>query len=142
MAEQIERSGWTAGLRQPDRLARFLAERGRNSTEAGTLAEEAATSRRDIMTLDTLAWSYFKAGRLTDARRASDEALRLGTRDARLLYHAAEIVAASGDRTAAKVVLDRRWRRNALFRTTQQSATSDRLALRFCRVPATICAGK
>ena len=107
MAEQIERSGWTAGLRQPDRLARFLAERGRNITEAVTLAEEAATSRRDIMTLDTLAWSYFKAGRLTDARRASDEALRLGTRDARLLYHAAAIVAASGDRNAAKVLLDR-----------------------------------
>jgi len=59
------------------------------------------------MTLDTLAWSYFKAGRLTDARRASDEALRLGTRDARLLYHAAEIVAASGDRKAAKLLLDR-----------------------------------
>lgn len=107
MAEQIERSGWTAGFRQPDRLARFLAERGRNIPEAVTLAEEAATSRRDIMTLDTLAWSYFKAGRLSDARRASDEALRLGTRDARLLYHAAEIVAASGDRTAATMLLDR-----------------------------------
>ena len=107
MAEQIERSGWTAGLRQPDRLARFLAERGRNIPEALTLAEEAATTRRDIMTLDTLAWSYFKAGRLTEARRVSDEALRLGTRDARLLYHAAEIVAASGDRNAANVLLDR-----------------------------------
>jgi len=107
MAEQLERSGWTAGLRQPDRLARFLAERGRRIAEAVALAEEAATTRRDIMTLDTLAWSYFMAGRLTEARRASDDALRLGTRDARLLYHAAEIVAASGDRRAATALLDR-----------------------------------
>ena len=107
MAEQIERSGWTGGVRQPDRLARFLAERGRNITEAVSLAEEAATTRRDVMTLDTLAWAYFKAGRLSDARRPSDDALRLGTRDARLLYHAAEILAASGDRRAAIALLDR-----------------------------------
>ncbi len=107
MAEQIERSSWTTGVRQPERLARFLAGRGRNIAEAVPLAEEAATTARDIMTLDTLAWSYFKAGRLADARRASDEALRLGTRDARLLYHAAEIVAASGDRGAAMALLDR-----------------------------------
>lgn len=107
MAEQIERSALTADDRQPDRLARFLAERERSLPEAVALAEEAATTRRDVMTLDTLAWAYFKAGRLPEARRASDEALRLGTRDPRLLYHAAAIVAASGDRAAATALLDR-----------------------------------
>ncbi len=107
MAEQLERSGWTDGARQPDRLARFLAERGRNLPEAVALAEEAAAARRDVMTLDTLAWAYFQAGRLPEARRASDEALRLGTRDPRLLYHAAAIVAASGDRVAANALLER-----------------------------------
>lgn len=107
MAEQLERSGWTDGDRQPDRLARFLAERGRNLPEAVALAEEAAAARRDVMTLDTLAWAYFKAGRLPEARRASDEALRLGSRDPRLLYHAAAIVAASGDRVAASALLER-----------------------------------
>ncbi|MDP2053396.1 MAG: tetratricopeptide repeat protein, partial [Acidobacteriota bacterium] len=107
MAEQLERSGWTAGSRQPDRLARFLAERGRNLPEAVALAEEAAATRRDVMTLDTLAWAYFKAGRLPEARQASDEALRLGTRDPRLLYHAAAIVAASGDRLATTALLER-----------------------------------
>lgn len=107
MAEQLERSGWTDGDRQPDRLARFLAERGRNLTEAVALAEEAAATRRDVMTLDTLAWAYFKAGRLPEAREASAEALRLGTRDPRLLYHAAAIVAASGDQPAATALLER-----------------------------------
>lgn len=107
MAEQIERSALTAAVRQPDRLARFLAERGRSLPEAVTLAEEAATAKRDVMTLDTLAWAYFKAGRQADARRVSAEALRLGTRDPRLLYHAAAIAAASGDRTAADALLSR-----------------------------------
>lgn len=107
MAEQIERSALTAGIRQPDRLARFLSERGRNLPEAVALAEEAAAIRRDVMTLDTLSWAYFKSGRLSDARRVSDEALRLGTRDPRLLYHAAAIGAASGDRAAAVALLDR-----------------------------------
>lgn len=107
MAEQIERAGWASGVRQPGGLARLLAERGRDLTEAVVLAEEAATTRRDVMTLDTLAWAYFRSGRLPEARRRSDEALRLGTRDARLLYHAAEIVAAAGDRRAAMALLDR-----------------------------------
>jgi len=107
MAEQMERSALTAGVRQPDRLARFLAERGRHLSEAVALAEEAAATRRDVMTLDTLAWAYFQAGRLSDARRASADALRLGSRDPRLLYHAAAIVAASGDRAAAASLIGR-----------------------------------
>lgn len=107
MAEQLERSGWTEGARQPERLARFLAERGRNLPEAVALAEEAAATRRDVMTLDTLAWAYFGAGRIAEARRASDEALRLGTRDPRLLYHAAAIVTASGDHAEATALIER-----------------------------------
>lgn len=107
MAEQIERSALTAAVRQPDRLARFLAERGRHAPEAVALAEEAATAKRDVMTLDTLAWAYFQAGRLADARRVSADALRLGTRDPRLLYHAAAIAAASGDRAASDALLAR-----------------------------------
>lgn len=105
MSEQIERAGWGNGVPQPQALARFLADRDRNLSEAVTLAEEAAASRRDIFTMDTLAWAYYKAGRIADARRASEQALRTGTRDTRILYHAAEIRAAAGDRAAATQVL-------------------------------------
>jgi tetratricopeptide (TPR) repeat protein len=107
MAEQIERGTWQSGIRQPQVLARFFAERGVNVAEAVTLAEEAARARRDIFTMDTLAFAYLKAGRLDDARRASGEALRTGTRDARVLWHAAELHAASGDTAAAMSVLSR-----------------------------------
>lgn len=107
MAEQIELAGWGNGARQPQVLARFLAERDRDIPRAVALADEAASTRNDIFTLDTQAWANFKAGRLPQARRTSQQALRTGTRDARILYHAAEIAAAVGDRSAALAMLDR-----------------------------------
>jgi hypothetical protein len=57
--------------------------------------------------MDVLAQAYLKAGRLADARRASDDALRTGSRDARLLWHAAEIRAAAGEPAAARALLRR-----------------------------------
>jgi tetratricopeptide (TPR) repeat protein len=107
MSEQIERAAWGNGARQPQVLARFLAERGRNLPESVALAEEAARTRRDIFTMDTLSWAYFMSGRLEDARKASALALRTGSRDARILFHAAAIQAASGEPSEARRTLDR-----------------------------------
>ena len=107
VAEQIERASWENGPRQPQALAKFLAEHDREIPEAISLAEEAARSRRDIFTMDILAVAYLKAGRLADARRASDAALRTGSRDARLLWHAAEIRAAAGEPAAALELLSK-----------------------------------
>jgi hypothetical protein len=94
MAEQIERGAWGNGLRQPQVMARLLAERDGRAAEAVTLAEEAARGRDDIFTLDTLAWSYFKNAQLSEAQAASARATRTGTRDARIQCHAAVINAA------------------------------------------------
>ena len=88
MAEQIERGAWGNGLRQPQVMARLLVERPGREAEALQLAEEAARSRADIFTMDTLAWSYFKNGRRDEAMRAMEQALRTGTRDSRILCHA------------------------------------------------------
>ena len=105
MSEQIERAGWGNGVPQPQALARFYADRDRNLAEATKLAEAAVTARKDIFTMDTLSWVYFKAGRLNDARTASEQARRTGSRDARILYHASEIIAAAGDHAEALHVL-------------------------------------
>lgn len=107
MAGQIERATWANGPRQPHVLARFLIDEGRDLEEAIALAEEAARSRRDIFTMDVLAAAYWKAGRLTEARQAASDALRTNTKDARVLWHAAEIHAAAGDRSTAMQLLDR-----------------------------------
>jgi tetratricopeptide (TPR) repeat protein len=79
----------------------------RDIAEAVRLAEQAARSRRDIFTMDALAWAYFKAGRLDDARKAADAAMRTGTHDGRIVYHAAAIRAAQGDIDAARAMLER-----------------------------------
>lgn len=107
MAEQIERAGWENGPAQPQALAKFLVDHDRKLEEAVLLAELAARARRDIYTMDTLAFAYFKSGRLAEARQASADALRTGSRDARILWHAAEIRAAAGESPAALALLDR-----------------------------------
>ena len=84
-AERLEREGWENEEPQHAALARFLAERNRHVDEAVRLAERGAASRRDVATLDALAWSYYRAGRLADARRSAEAALQSGTRDRRVL---------------------------------------------------------
>ena len=49
---------------------------------------------RDILTCDTLAWALYRNGRTNEAWEWSKSARRLGTKDARLLYHAARIAEA------------------------------------------------
>jgi tetratricopeptide (TPR) repeat protein len=90
-AESLEREGWKMEEPQPAALARMLAERGRKIDEAVTLAEQAARLRHDIFTMDALAWAYFQAGRIPDARAASLEALRTGSMDRRIRCHAKAI---------------------------------------------------
>jgi tetratricopeptide (TPR) repeat protein len=72
-------------------LALFLAEHDRKLDEAVAIAETVAAKRHDIFTQDALAWAYFKAGRIEEAHNASRQATRTGSRDARILAHAAAI---------------------------------------------------
>jgi tetratricopeptide (TPR) repeat protein len=90
-AERVEREGWKQEQPQPGALARFLAERGRDIPEAIALAERAAHERQDVVTMDALAWSYFRAGRMADAASAIQRATRLGTVDPRIRCHASAI---------------------------------------------------
>jgi tetratricopeptide (TPR) repeat protein len=87
----LAEAGWRGDAPEPKNLARFLAEHNRKIPEAIAIAEAAAAERRDIFTEDALAWAYFKAGRIADAKRAIAMALRTGTRDAAIRAHAAAI---------------------------------------------------
>lgn len=61
--------------------------------------------RRDIYGADAVAWTALKAGKLPEAQSAMKEALRLGTRDSKLFYHAGMIAQAVGDRASAALFL-------------------------------------
>ena len=106
-AERLERDGWNNESPQPAALARLLAERDLQPQEAVRLAREAARGRDDIFTNDALAWSLYRTGALDQAWKASVRARRTGTRDRRILYHAAAIAAARGDTTTARTLAGR-----------------------------------
>jgi len=97
----LAESGWRADAPEPKNLARFLADHGRKIEDAIAIAEKAASERHDILTEDALAWAYFKAGRIEDARNAIALALRTGTRDRDIRAHAAAI-GATAPRAASR----------------------------------------
>ena len=79
----------------------FWTDHDRNLDEALALARKERARRNDIYTCDALAWALYKKGQFAEAKAAMDEALRLKTRDPRVLYHAGMIANALGDRRAA-----------------------------------------
>ena len=79
-------------------LVSYWTDHDKNLDEALALAQKERERRKDIFTCDTLAWALYKKGQFAEAKKAADEALRLGTRDARLHYHAGMISFALGDR--------------------------------------------
>ena len=64
----LAEAGWRVDAPEPKNLARFLADHDRKIDEAVAIAEKAAADRHDIFTNDALAWAYYKAGRVDDAR--------------------------------------------------------------------------
>lgn len=81
----------------PRTLSLFYSAKGREPAEALRLAREEFEKRKDVFTEDAVAWALFRAGELKEAKAAITRARRLGTRDARLLYHHGAILAATGD---------------------------------------------
>jgi tetratricopeptide (TPR) repeat protein len=79
-------------------LALFEADHG-DPASALTYAQAGYQATPTVRAADALAWALHRLGRDTEARRRSDEALRLGSRDPLLRYHAGAIAAALG-RTA------------------------------------------
>ena len=88
-------------------LAYFYADHDRKLETALELARGELSVRRDVYAYDVLAWALLKNGRAGEARAAITEALKLGTRDARLFFHAGLIHAALGEDDQAREYLAR-----------------------------------
>lgn len=83
-------------------LALFYADHDLKAEEAYALAQgEYSAGRHDVYGADALAWTAIKSGRIAEAQSSMEEALRLGTLDARFFYHAGMIARAAGDNAAA-----------------------------------------
>jgi tetratricopeptide (TPR) repeat protein len=107
LVEHAARLGALDGELHNRAYALFLADHDLKPAEAYELAAREYAVRKDVYGADALAWTALKAGRIAEARAAIGEALRLGTKDARLFYHAGLIALAAGDAAAAREHLGR-----------------------------------
>ncbi len=83
------------------------------------LAERELEVRRDVYTRDVLAWALHKNGKSREALVPLAEALKLGTKDARLFFHAGMIHHAVGDTPNARAALERALATNPHFHVLQ-----------------------
>lgn len=128
LVEFIEQSGDKAAATYSLHLALLWANQDRRIDEALAIALRERATRSDIYTCDVLAWALYKKERLPEAKQAIDEALRLGTRDAQINYHAGLIYNALGDRQTAKERLALALKINPSFDILQAKAARVALA--------------
>jgi tetratricopeptide (TPR) repeat protein len=104
----IERLFEANGVRTELQTAVFDLDHRRDVADALARARRAYSSAPGVYAEDALAWGLFRTGRCADARAHSARALRLGTRDALLVFHRAMIERCLGAPSA------RSWFRRAL----------------------------
>jgi tetratricopeptide (TPR) repeat protein len=102
-------------------LALFHADHGMQGSEAYASAVKEYEVRHDIFGADAVAWTALKANRIEEAQTAIKQALRLGTQDARLFYHAGMIARAAGDEAAARAQIAQAMALNPQFDPLQAS---------------------
>ena len=82
-------------------LAYFYTDHDMKLAESLELAKRELDYRRDIYAYDLLAWSLYKNDKVEEARDAIEKALKLGTQDAKLFFHAGMIYHRLGDKPKA-----------------------------------------
>ena len=127
LVEFVERTGAQGGT-YTRQLALFWADHDTKLDDALAVARSERSSRKDIYTADLLAWCLYKKGQHAEAKAAMDEALRLGTRDPRLLFHAGLIADTLGDRAACAKYLRQALAINPTFDVLQAEAAKRVLA--------------
>ena len=91
-----------AGAKVQLELALFDVDRGFGLREALSLARAAQRDRPSVDGDDVLAWALVRNGRCGEAKPYSQQALRLGTRDAAKLFHRGMVERCLGNLRASK----------------------------------------
>ena len=115
-------------------LVYFYADHGLEATEALDLARREIEIRKDVYGYDALAWALYANGSIAEAAATMNQALRLGTREARLFFHAGMIYYRLGRQALAIQYLERALATNPSFHVLQADVA--RAALRLLRSSA------
>ncbi|MBA3534246.1 MAG: tetratricopeptide repeat protein [Ardenticatenales bacterium] len=133
LVRAIQQINGSAGMAVDMELALFDADHGENPEEALQRARRAYRERPSLYAADALAWTLYHAGHVDEARQVSQEVLRLGTRDAALLYRAGVIAHAAGEPDVARDYLQQALQINPFFSllyAPRAQALLDQLAVR------------
>ena len=109
-------------------LALLWADQDIKLDEALAIAEKEHSNRKDVFTADIYAWCLYKKGNLPEARKISQEAMRLKTKNALFFYHAGMIEKGLGNNKAAKDLLQKALQINLAFDVLQAEKTQAALA--------------
>jgi tetratricopeptide (TPR) repeat protein len=96
-------------------LALLYADRRQRTARAVELMRAELRVRGDIYSEDALGWALYANDELMEAEQHAERALRLGTRDALLLYHLGAIRLALGKTSDGKRLLEQALRQNPRF---------------------------
>src|SRR5262249_47188188 len=109
-------------------LSLYYSNHDRELSEALDLARQDLRVRQDVYAYDTLAWALCKNKRYKEAAEATTEALKLGTKDASLFYHAGMIYAGLGEKEKARDYLQKALDLNPHFSLLQAEKAKKALA--------------
>jgi tetratricopeptide (TPR) repeat protein len=108
-------------------LARFYADHNRNLDEALREARAAWTAFPNVMAADTLGWCLYQKGEFTEAGKMMRHALKRGTPDAAIHFHAGMIYTRLGNQPLAQKHLYQALSLNPHFHPTQTGLAADTL---------------
>jgi tetratricopeptide (TPR) repeat protein len=128
LVEHIGRLGAASQAIYNRQLALFYADHDRHLPRALALARAEIEVRQDIYGHDALAWVLYKLGRWQEALAPMDRALELGTRDAKLFFHAGMIHRAAGNTLLARDYLARALATNPHFHVLHATTAARALA--------------
>ncbi len=119
LVEAIGRLSAANGVLYNRQLALFYADHDTSAELGYSNAVNEFQIRHDIYGADAVAWTALKAGKLPEAQNAIRAALRLGTKDPTILYHAGMIAHAVGDEGSAMTYLREALGRSPRFSVIQ-----------------------
>lgn len=111
----VEREGRRT---DPRTLSLFLSAKNRDAEQAADalkLARAEYDNRKDIVSEDAIAWACYRTGSLEEAKTMIARARRLGTLDARLMFHEGAIRLAAGETKVGKDLIKAALKRNPAF---------------------------
>jgi tetratricopeptide (TPR) repeat protein len=111
----IEKLYAANGVSLDVQIVLFNADHGRDLEATVARAEATYASQHGIYAADALAWARYKAGDTTGALKPARQAMRTGSRDPLLLFHAGLIFASAGEDDLATTYLRQLREQNPRF---------------------------